>query len=678
MTANPTERVPGSRYRADVDGLRAVAIGLVLLFHVDPALVPNGYIGVDVFFVISGYVVTLATLARGDQGIVASVLAFWQRRLLRIYPALLACVLVTLLMALALLPSFPLVVYLSFVRSAIAATIGAANIYLHRSQLDYFLADQSFNPFLHTWSLGVEEQFYLLFSVIFIAVPIAIAKLPAAGAGWARTTRWALLGIATALSAAAFIRVHTVDPIGAYYLLPYRFWELGIGSLLALTLPVMLPVAGRCTRLAAAAGQIVALSAIAIVAARPSDGHAFDAATIVIAAASAAAVIGLGALGGGPAARLLSTPMMVGAGQLSYSIYLWHWPVFIAFALTVGMHSAVTIAAALALVAGAAWLSYVSIERPFRSRATMGTRPALTRMAMLTFAVAAVAVLAHLSPGRGYFGAARAWTSDWLPAGDFAYAADGRIRASPCDATSGREVMAGIPPVCTAQPSGLASGARVPSLMLVGDSIAFADWGMLVPGVAQGRFRLHALDHNGCNVEIADARKSDACRQYWSAMPAVAQANLAAGDAVLIATSWSFDPAETHEHAVQSVTRFITATAGVGATVIIQAPLPRFAREAYFCTPEWFRSDFTGCSVARDALLAARGGVMAALQALADRHPNVRIWDPLDAVCPTASCGQFVDGRPLFRDRVHLSYYGAVSLAPAFLRFFSTTMARHG
>lgn len=147
-------------YRPDIDGLRALAIALVIVFHLFKPALPNGFVGVDVFFVISGYVVTSSLMRERSTTAIGELLGFWRRRIVRIYPALAVCVLVTLAATLLFVPPFPQESYDGTIRTGLSALFGLGNVYLFRSQQNYFTSDQSGNTYVHTWSLGVEEQFY--------------------------------------------------------------------------------------------------------------------------------------------------------------------------------------------------------------------------------------------------------------------------------------------------------------------------------------------------------------------------------------------------------------------------------------------------------------------------------------------------------------------------------------
>jgi peptidoglycan/LPS O-acetylase OafA/YrhL len=340
-----------TQYRSYIDGLRAVAVLSVIAYHASRKLLPGGYLGVDIFFVISGYLITnvIWREAINDE---FSIARFYERRIRRIMPAL--TVLLLLVSALAIAVLLPIDLE-GFAKSVYASIGFVANVYFWRDT-DYFsrLADEK--PLLHLWSLGVEEQFYILFPLL---VVLCIK--------YRRSLLLPLIAALVVLSFAANVfalRIGGGSP--AFYLLPTRAWELGAGALLVL-LPVGRPVGGR-VRLALALFAVVLL----IVGLR-FDGSSLwkgelPAAIWVVLGTSAA--IFLGESGGNWLTRGLSTKVMVWTGLISYSLYLWHWPIFVfaRYYLVQSSFSFVEGTLLFALMLILAALSWKYVERPFRDR----------------------------------------------------------------------------------------------------------------------------------------------------------------------------------------------------------------------------------------------------------------------------------------------------------------------
>ena len=353
------------KYRPDIDGLRALAILPVVWFHSDLPGLPGGFTGVDTFFVISGYLITLIIHREVASGTFRFA-HFYERRIRRIAPALLLVSAVATAAAYALLLPYELVEYS---RSGLAALGMVSNFYFWRSG-GYFALVDAITPLLHSWSLGVEEQFYLLFpAVLIVAERLRRVKLTVA--------------VLAILSLALCLVLTPRSPAFAFYLLPTRGWELMIGAALAVGLLVIPEALGRYAGLVGLALILVAALAI-------SNRDPFPGFRALIPALGAALVIGSPPQG--PAGRLLSWPPLVEVGKISYSLYLWHWPVFVflrhwqASPLLPPALSVLGIAASIALAA----VTYRVVEQPARSRSV-----AFKRVLVACGAAAAVVVIAE-------------------------------------------------------------------------------------------------------------------------------------------------------------------------------------------------------------------------------------------------------------------------------------------
>lgn len=342
------------RYRADIDGLRAVAILPVLLFHAGLPGFSGGFVGVDVFFVISSFLITSiisGEIARGD----FSLVTFYERRARRILPALTAMMLACFAVgALVLMPSE----LDALGKSAFATTFFAANFHFAAS-LGYFAPAADFSPLLHTWSLAVEEQFYLFF-------PLLLLLLYRLG-GW-RTTFRALF-LLSAASFALSVAALSHRPNWSFYLLPFRAWELGLGACLAL-LPASRNMPGRMADALALAG----LAAILLPVVLYGDHTAFPGVAALPPVLGAIAIIHAGRSGGTLVTRLLSTKPMIWFGLISYSLYLWHWPIFAFLRSARGVVELPLSLSLLGIVLSVllSALSYRWVEKPFRRRPPEG------------------------------------------------------------------------------------------------------------------------------------------------------------------------------------------------------------------------------------------------------------------------------------------------------------------
>ncbi|MDH3668435.1 MAG: acyltransferase [Paracoccaceae bacterium] len=365
------------RYRSEIDGLRALAVVPVVLFHADLALFSGGFVGVDVFFVISGYLIT--SLILNDQAAGRfSVVNFYERRARRILPALFTVILFSVPFALIWLPPKDLV---DFAQSMVAATTFSSNILFWR-ETGYFETASELKPLLHTWSLAVEEQFYIFFPLLLAALSAAKRKVTGA-------VILTILGVSFALAQWGSARM----PTATFYLLPTRAWELMLGAIVALYLTRSDRVRGNEPLALAGIGLI--LAAIFLYDKSTPFPGAFALAPTV-----GTALVILFATEGTLAFRLLSNRAVVGFGLISYSLYLWHFPL-IAFA----RHQALVetnlglklLLAALAVPI--AYLSWRFVERPFRDRARLSRRQIFGYSFAVSFVIVGAGVAGHMSSG---------------------------------------------------------------------------------------------------------------------------------------------------------------------------------------------------------------------------------------------------------------------------------------
>lgn len=341
-------------YRPDIDGLRTIAVGTVILFHGKLGLLPGGFVGVDVFFVISGFLISSILLGEIGHGRF-SLAGFYERRIRRILPALMV-VLLAVMLAGALV--YPPQDYLLLAKSAKAAALFYANFFFH-GQAGYFAPDAETQPLLHTWSLAVEEQFYLV-APLFLW---GIARL-------ARQWQVALVGLAFAVSLGFSVAgAMNEDGSGAFYLPHSRAFELIIGMMLAMGLAPRLPSQTAAEITGVTGLALIAYSVLFFSEATPFPGYAALAPCL-----GAALIIASGAGHTTFVSRILATAPMVFTGKISYSLYLWHWPIFVFAAyqwgeLSVFDRVGLIVAAYLLSV-----LTYWFVEQPARQRTPFLTR----------------------------------------------------------------------------------------------------------------------------------------------------------------------------------------------------------------------------------------------------------------------------------------------------------------
>lgn len=344
-------------YRPDIDGLRCFAVLSVVLFHIDPALLPGGFVGVDMFFVISGFLITGIILRESARGCF-SFADFYSRRIKRIVPAATVVILSCLVFGqFVLLPED----YVDLSRSALFSQFSLANVYFtFFADSGYFASDASLMPLLHLWSLGVEEQFYMIW-------PLALLGLLTLG--------WRLAAlIVVVVSAMSFVlgaELYAPYPMFSYYMLPTRMGEMLVGALLAIALGGKNSIVNGAKWHYYVVGLSYALALAGILAIAWSlfwldDTTPFPGYYALPVTLGTAGLLAAGAIAPNMLSRCLGWKPFVMVGLVSYSMYLWHWPILSFWRYGVGELTAVERVAAFALIALFSVLSYYFVERPFR------------------------------------------------------------------------------------------------------------------------------------------------------------------------------------------------------------------------------------------------------------------------------------------------------------------------
>ncbi|MGI8458879.1 MAG: acyltransferase family protein [Propionibacteriaceae bacterium] len=351
--------------RTDIEGLRALAVGLVVVYHLWPGAVPGGFVGVDVFFVISGFLITSHLLTTPPRHW-RDLTAFWSRRIRRLLPASLTVLTASLLASRLLAPETQ---WAHTARQIRAAALFVVNWRLAGDAVDYSAADAAASPVQHFWSLSVEEQFYLVWPLL---IGLAILLAVRVGVPELRAVRLVLVALVVgSLTYSVFLTIH--DPAQAYFVTPTRIWELGIGALLAATL---LNVRWRLSSRRPGPQRLriavtwMGLLAIVVAAVAYSSTTPFPGSRALLPVLGAAAVIATGdPRGAGAPGAVLALRPVQWVGGVSYAVYLWHWPLMIALPYvkgdSLGELDRVTIVAVTMVLAGA---TKRFVEDPFRTR----------------------------------------------------------------------------------------------------------------------------------------------------------------------------------------------------------------------------------------------------------------------------------------------------------------------
>ena len=677
----------GLAYRPEIDGLRALAVLVVIANHLNSALVPQGFLGVDIFFVISGYVVTSSLMAHQAENSLSFLKGFYGRRFRRLLPALVGMVLlVSLLFCMVVSAGEDL--FPPSMRTGIAALLGVANLYLLRQGSGYFSLNTSYNPFMHTWSLGVEEQFYLVWPLVLL-----ICGVGRAGSDRVHRRHLAVLTLLVlAASLAVFVRMTVNGQTDqAFYLMPCRFWELALGCLAYLVhrgggglrdSGISIPWENQ--RAVQASGLAAALVLLLLL---PFQVPLWS--NLLVTLLTALLLVVLQPRSGG-AASMLSHSWVVAIGLLSYSLYLWHWPWIVLARWTVGVNR-FTILPILVATAVAALFSY-RLETLFRygqGSAPWQSRPFLFFPVISMVSAAVVAALQGPIHGLLFLGRHRgeeAETSNMK-----------RIQGTPINT-----VNCFLDPTAPLSTGSLFDRCRAqprlgrPTLYFEGDSHAHALMPLGEALLKDGHYNVSFFARGGCPAPYFSPwsggrdrlDRYKLCESHYRSRKSMLLAALKPGDRVVFVSNLPgyFGLSKTsaaYRNAVRDLDSDIRSR---GGRLVLFSALPYFDGPEIkvplsLCRPEWFRpawakpSDCRPMSEARGAELSKTEPVRSVLADLADQSTSIDVFDPFADICPAdqAMCSTQRQGQLLFGDSNHLTNAGALRLYRSFLSFLART-----
>jgi peptidoglycan/LPS O-acetylase OafA/YrhL len=667
-----------TKYRPDIDGLRAIAILSVVFFHAGFPGFSGGFVGVDVFFVISGFLITSLLFNEAVATGRVSLSAFYARRVRRLMPAGLLVVAVTLLLGgIFMAPASD--DQRSLARSAMTVAFFASNFYFFESTNGYFDSPSFSMPLLHTWSLAIEEQYYLIWPLLMLLV-FRFSRASHAEDSMRKRTVWAL-SVMLLLSLAVCIGTTPIYQNFAFYLLPTRIWEFAIGGLAALAGSAFYARLRCCAAPLAATGlALIGYSVVALNEGTPFPGWA----AILPVSGATLLIVGMTADERGAVRRLLASRPMVLIGLLSYSWYLWHWPLLSIYRIyNLGVLDMAGNALVVALALVLAGFTYLGIERPIRLH-----RPWLFSRTRSTLFVGGVISLATLFLAGGLWAWRHHQKSAEAYRWTFAAHEDHLMFEKACSRHDRPE--GGLPlEKCSHGPD-----SNHPKLLLWGDSHAHHLLPMLMeafPDVA-----VYEMTKPGCAPLIADESREAAleksCLEFnQRVLSDVLELKDYGLEGVVIAARW---PAHFGHQSisVQDKPRGVVAPPGAqamaqvradvqakldltlsilersGVRVVVLAPIPQLVYPAPACLAS---REASRCDVVRplnDTLLA---DVTAALAEVVSRHRNARLVQVMDFFCDAQTCHAMRHGKILYHDDNHLTITGARELG----RYLNTDLA---
>ncbi|MHC2573960.1 peptidoglycan/LPS O-acetylase OafA/YrhL [Rhizobium leguminosarum] len=646
--------VHGMGYRPDIDGLRSVAVLSVVIFHAFPTVLPSGFIGVDIFFVISGFLISTIILDNLDRGRF-SLLDFYSRRVRRIFPALAIVLAATAIFGwFALLPE-----EYKELGKHIAGGAGFVSNLVLWSESGYFDSAAEVKPLLHLWSLGIEEQFYIVWpAILWAAFRFRLPKLPV------------ILLFAALSFIVNFVSVHS-DPVATFYSPFTRIWELLIGAALAQAM-----IDGRDARpsffgatanwlnsskLTALAGAVL----IGVALARLSPASTFPGWRALVPTVGAALLI-LSAPTNWFNAKLLAFRPMVWVGLISFPLYLWHWPL-LAFARVIegetpslAIRSA-AVAASFALAAATFLLIERNIRRKWKSRAVTMT------LAWIVGTVGVAGYSIYLSNGAperaGVVNDAK--ILEQLEGTTWKYTVNDICKAS---------YPATFRNFCYQNREGS------PTMILLGDSYANALVAGLVTNPAtKGEV---ILSYSSCdpsdstdNPEIRP--QCEAQNKIISETPSIRYAIIetkwprfdSAGRLVDLFTGTAAYDTPWAPRYRDGLDRRISLLESKGIKVFVFGPKPEIDYEPKYCFARPFKEPAKDCQLPEAGVQEQQRELSAVLSDVLAKHPNVTLFDPNQLLCMDGLCSlKSPDGLPMLRDKVHYSQYGSALAIDRFVK----------
>lgn len=653
-------------YRPEVDGLRTVAVLLVILHHLGWAAVSGGYVGVDVFFVISGYLITgllLVDLRHGR----FSLAHFYRRRIIRLAPAYFLVLAVTSLAALIwMLPAE----LLNYATSALYSTFFLANFYMWHEVGGYFGAQSDVVPLLHLWSLAVEEQFYLLWPLLLFGA-------------WRVLGRGSLaLFVLIGVIAGAIVSEWGVQNYraAAYYLLPTRFFELMIGALVAVVPP--LSTDDRRWRLARELLSLTGFAFIAYSATQFTTQRLFPGFSALVPCLGTALILYFARAHQGIVGNILAYTPIVYVGRISYPAYLWHWPIIAFLNVQLVVIDALVGAVVLGVTLMLAALTYHALEQPFRMAYQKHPLPRVFGIGYVLPAVLVVSLSLALQRSDG-------WPTRFTPE----LAMKSQALQSYSNRIRGRCNEGNVTQPLSEDDCILGDANRPVDFLLVGDSHANHFTGMMdylareaglrgwditqsqtifLPGVR--RFYQqdgNVVEHGNFALRNQRLEQLIADRQFKAVV--LGGSFMAFYGSEELTRDGSKPGVEAFEAGFHAaVGRIIQAGAIpyiITGTPALEVPL------SHDCTLNNARfGKDSDCTFSTKVHLARSERWRGFLGQLKEQYPQIVFIEPEKIICDESVCRSEIDGLPLYRDRGHLNHLGSELIGKIYLSHFGNPL----
>lgn len=639
-------------YIPEIDGLRALAVLVVVIYHVNPLFLPGGFAGVDIFFVISGYVVSLSLINSGEKKIFTFIIEFYAKRFIRILPSLFFCLALTILLSVLFIPQAWMTENIP--ATAKSAFYGYSNFVLSRSGDGYYGVRSELNPFTQTWSLGVEEQFYLIYPIFFYFLYIKLKD----------KNLFLKLSLLTALLSVFYATFYFVlYKVGDFYLLPSRLWELLIGGALAVFHHQ------NNKRVISRQGKI-ALVTLALVLliyslwwSLPSRYSMPQGVAPVLATLIFLEILALD--GRSLAFEVFRLKFVRYIGKISYQLYLFHWPVFVILKWTIGFSSIFTITFGIIVTTSLACLSHYYLD--LRLRFLKKKPPIIVVIIFIVFAASFGQLSQYFFNNQNHYfrGAAASNPEDWY-----------------------------APPLPLANPN--FSRFSDKTIYVLGDSHAGAYSTIFKNLQEVDGADIKLFQQGGCAFPPTVFRLSGACKDFLDKsvkeilssaktgdivfLPGLRLSRLmndekAFEDAVLLSGVMSAEARKNILEGVNLITTYLSLMKERGIIVFYELPKPLMKVMPYRCF-DWFNEMNPVCtagfSIKKDFFEKYRHPIVEEINKIKREYPNISTWDPMLLLCNDIECNGKLNNHPVYFDSDHLSAYGNLILLDNFKKFIQT------
>ena len=598
-----------SCYRPEIDGLRAFAVVTVIINHFNKEILPNGYLGVDIFFVISGFIITSSLYQRPSKNFKDFISGFYERRIKRLFPALSIFVLITSITICLFNPESG-----TNLKTGISSLFGLSNLYLFKESTAYFAQATELNAFTHTWSLGVEEQFYVIFPVL-----IWFSGFGRQIKNGARNL-FVIIGTLGIASLIGFLYLYPINQTAAYYLMPTRFWEIASGCVLFIESQKKKSLEQFFEKVP----PLLLLTLIIGVMCLPTSLAIFS--TIAVVVLSTMLIASLKKQTA--AFTFFTNPKVVYVGLISYSLYLWHWGILSISRWTIGVYWW-TIPFQLVLIFCLSVASYQYIETPLRKSSWFKKKwkTFLAGIGVLMALSMNLVVLGKTLKGKLFIG--------------------NQYNKWNMHIYGGKRII---------------NNPKLPTIYLIGDSHA-GHYGSVMTNLASKKefnFVMHPQVY-GINVRNKKSKENILVplREY--------KKDFKKGDIII----FSGHPSKytRKENWTKHYETFMQETKNYGMKFILISPTPSFSgvRGGYTCQEEWYRpswaiSSFCFGEIKKSEWFASNSVSIANIKKFLLANPNVSYIDAFSILCPDSYCKNHDQKILSYKDSSHLTSYSAMKL----------------